>query len=682
MKVRRTVALMGSPNVGKSTVFNRLTGRHQHTGNWAGKTVEVARGRFDFEGVRYRLTDLPGTYSLLARSAEEEVACDYVLSERPDCVVVVCDAGDLPRHVRLLWQVLEVTDRVVVCVNLLDEAEKRGVRVDVEALADYFQVPVVGTCARGGRGLSRLRAAIAAVSDPGYTCRPRRAVYPAPIEAAIEALEEPAKAAVGDTAPVRFVCLRLLEENEAAARRLGLHRPALLAVRDEALARVREQGMDGVPLEERIAACLTLRAEEACFDRWQPGEAATRPGRLDRWLTGKVTGPISLLLLFCLLFWLTVSGANLPSQWLSEGLSALLSWVSDGLGALHAPAWMRGLLIDGVGSVVCFVVAVMLPPMAIFFPLFTLLEDWGLLPRFAFDLDAAFARAHTCGNQALTMCMGLGCNAVGVTGCRIIDSPRERRIAAVTAGFIPCNGKFPTLLTLLSLFFIGTGCGFLNSLWQAAGLTAAVALGVLCALLCSRFLSATLLKGTPSSFALELPPYRRPQIGKVLVRSLLDRTLHVLARAVTVAAPAGAIIWLLANSTVDDRSLLSIGTEWLDPAGRLLGMDGVILAAFILGFPANEIVLPLMVMAYTAGTTLPDVSPAHLGPLLAAHGWSPVTALCVLFFSLLHFPCSTTCLTVRKETGSTLWALVSAALPTVCGVALCLITTTAARLFS
>ena len=688
--VCRTVALTGSPNVGKSTVFNRLTGRHQHTGNWAGKTVEVARGRFDYEGCRYELVDLPGTYSLLPRSAEEEVACDFLLTRRPDCTVVVCDAGDLPRHIRLVWQVLEVCDRVVVCVNLLDEAEKRGIRVDTAALSDYFHVPVVGASARGGRGLSDLRAAIARVCDPRCACRPRQVRYPAPLEAVLSELSAAVAPVAEDVLPVRFTCLRLLEGDEPTLTHLEavggvpLQTPTVLAARDNALVCLRRQGLDGVPLEDRVAACLTLRAEEACFDTVTATGTARSPAgkRLDRLLTGKVTGPLCLLLLLSFLFWLTVSAANRPSAWLSEQIATLHARLTDLFVAWQVPDFVRGLLLDGVYSVVGFVVSVMLPPMAIFFPLFTLLEDFGLLPRFAFDLDSAFAKAHTCGKQALTMCMGLGCNAVGVTGCRIIDSPRERRIAAVTAGFIPCNGKFPTLLTLLSLFFIGTGGGVAASLWQAAGLTGAVALGVAFALLCSRLLSGTLLKGTPSSFVLELPPYRRPQIGKVLVRSLLDRTLHVLGRAVTVAAPAGAVIWCLANITVGGQSLLAIGAAWLDPLGRLLGMDGVILAAFLLGFPANEIVLPLIVMAYTAGGTLPDISLTTLAPLLTAHGWTPVTALCVLLFSLLHFPCSTTCLTVRKETGSTFWAVLSAALPTVCGVVLCLLTATLARVFT
>ena len=346
-----------------------------------------------------------------------------------------------------------------------------------------------------------------------------------------------------------------------------------------------------------------------------------------------------------------------------------------------APGWLTALLLDGVYRVTTWVVSVMLPPMAIFFPLFTLLEDLGYLPRVAFVMDHAFQRARACGKQALTMCMSLGCNACGVTGCRIIDSPRERLIAILTSSLVPCNGKFPTLIALITLFFVGGRGGVLASLEGAALLMGTLVLGVAGTLGCSRLLSATVLRGMPSSFALELPPFRRPQVGQVILRSVLDRTLFVLGRAVSVAAPAGAVIWLMANVTVGDATLLAHCTGFLDPFARLLGLDGVILMAFLLGWPANEIVLPVMLMAYLSTGTLVDTGDlAALGELLVQHGWTWLTAVCTMLFSLFHWPCSTTCLTVWKETGSVKWTLLAIALPTALGTALCLAVTTLARL--
>jgi len=360
----------------------------------------------------------------------------------------------------------------------------------------------------------------------------------------------------------------------------------------------------------------------------------------------------------------------------TAGGASLLSWCT---GFLDPFARLFGL--DGLYRVLSWVVAVMLPPMAIFFPLFTLLEDLGYLPRIAFVLDHAFQRAKACGKQALTMCMSLGCNACGVTGCRIIDSPRERMIAILTASLVPCNGKFPTLIALITMFFLGGRAGLLPSLEAAGILLLVLVLGVAGTLLCSRLLSATVLKGMPSSFALELPPYRRPRVGQVLVRSVLDRTLFVLGRAAAVAAPAGVLIWVMGNVTAGGASLLSWCTGFLDPFARLFGLDGVILMAFILGWPANEIVIPVMLMAYLSTGTLvefEDLTALHT--LLTAHGWTMLTAVCTMLFSLFHWPCSTTCLTVYKETKSLKWTVLSFALPTALGLVLCFVTATVARL--
>ena len=592
----RVVALAGNPNVGKSTVFNGLTGLRQHTGNWPGKTVASAQGRFVHDGVEYRLTDLPGIYSLTAKSPEEQVAWDYIAGGEADGVVVVCDATCLERNLILVLQVLELTGKTMVCVNLMDEARRLGIQVDLEGLSHRLGVPVVGISAGREEGLEELKGAMARLARP---------------------------------------------EGEGAEARRSPEERARLA--------------------ERYAA-QTVRSRRA--------DALRRQRRLDRVLTSRLTGIPLMLLLLGVILWLTVAGANLPSQWLSRGFgwlgSVLAGWLAG------APEWLSALLVDGVWRVTAWVVSVMLPPMAIFFPLFTLLEDLGYLPRVAFLMDHAFQKARACGKQALTMAMSLGCNACGVTGCRIIDSPRERLIATLTASLMPCNGKFPTLIALITIFFVGSRGGIAGSLLGAALLLGALLLGAAATLGCSRLLSATVLKGAPSSFTLELPPFRRPRVGQVVVRSLLDRTVFVLGRALAVAAPAGLAIWLLANVEAGSQSLLEWCTGFLDPFARLFGLDGVILMAFLLGWPANEIVIPVMLMAYlSAGTLVEYGDLAALGELLAGQGWTWLTAVCVILFSLFHWPCSTTCLTIRKETGSWKWTVLAAAIPTALGFGLC-----------
>ena len=599
------VALAGNPNVGKSTLFNALTGLRQHTGNWAGKTVATARGEYSYGGREYQLIDLPGTYSLAAHSQEEAVARDYIESGQADGVVVVCDATCLERNLILVLQVLELTGKVLVCVNLMDEAKRLGIEVDRPALSRRLGVTVVGTAGARQDGLDDLKEAIARL--------------------------------VGEDAPA---------------------------------AQPERPPGERVTLAERYAAQVV---------RSQAADRLRRQRRLDRLLTSKATGIPLMLLLLGAVVWLTVAGANLPSALLTELFARLGAVLEGWLSA--APEWLRGLLLDGVYRVTAWVVAVMLPPMAIFFPLFTLLEDLGYLPRVAFVMDHAFQKARTCGKQCLTMCMSLGCNACGVTGCRIIDSPRERLIAILTASLVPCNGKFPTLIALITIFFVGGRAGLLASLEGAALLLGTLALGAAGTLACSRLLSATVLRGAPSSFALELPPFRKPRVGQVIVRSLLDRTLFVLGRAVSVAAPAGALIWVMANVTVGDVSLLARCTGFLDPFARLFGLDGVILMAFLLGWPANEIVLPVMLMAYLAEGSLVEFEDlAALGALLTQHGWTWVTAVCAMLFSLFHWPCSTTCLTICKETGSVKWTALSVLLPTALGLGLCLCLTAAARL--
>lgn len=611
----RVVAVAGNPNVGKSTLFNNLTGMNQHTGNWPGKTVGSAQGYCKSEKYTYRLVDIPGTYSLIAHSPEEEVARDYICSGEADAVLVVCDATCLERNLNLALQIINLCQRVVVCVNLLDEAEKKGICINLEKLSKELGVPVVGTVAREKENLDGL----------------------------LKKLD---------------VCVEMpCRENQ-------------------------EEANTELSTEEQ-AAFFVKQAEEIAKKTvsFEQEEYYKRDRKLDRLLTSKRTGYPVMILLLAFVLWLTIAGANYPSLLLSAGLFQIQEELTKLFRFLGAPDWLHGVLVLGMYRVLAWVVSVMLPPMAIFFPLFTLLEDAGYLPRIAYNLDKPFQKCHACGKQGLSMCMGFGCNAAGVVGCRIIDSPREQMIAILTNNFVPCNGRFPTLIALITMFFIGTQ-GTIGASFVSAGLlTLLVLLGVGMTFCMSWLLSKTILKGMPSAFTLELPPYRRPQIGKVIVRSIFDRTLFVLRRAIAVAAPAGILIWILANVTVGDVSLLGHCTAFLDPFAHLLGMDGVILTAFILGFPANEIVMPIMIMAYMAQGSLMEMENlAAMKVLFVSQGWTWVTAVCVMIFSLMHWPCSTTLLSIKKETGSWKWTLLATVLPTGTGMLLCFLISGLAKL--
>lgn len=683
----RVIAIAGNPNVGKSTIFNALTGMRQHTGNWPGKTVATAQGYYCTDSAGYVLVDIPGTYSLLAHSAEEEAARDFLCFGGIDGAVVVCDATCLQRSLNLALQVMELCPRTVVCVNLCDEAKRRGIALDLEQLEQNLGVPVVGTSAHDKKTLKRLTAALDRLCSGECTVNPRRLHYIRPVENAISEVEPLLRERFGERLNPRWLALRLLEGDKSLAEKAGEYlgcglmcQPEVATVVERGRARLAAEDITLDILRDRIVSCITLNSEEAAdgaVDECAGCRAADR--RADKLLTGRVLGFPLMILLLLVIFWLTISGANYPSQLLSAGLT----WVGDRFAELMsgAPWWLKGILVDGAYRTLSWVVAVMLPPMAIFFPLFTLLEDSGYLPRIAYNLDKPFQKCHACGKQALTMAMGFGCNAAGIVGCRIIDSRRERLIAMLTNAFVPCNGKFPFILTLTSIFFVGAVGGFAGSVLSAGIVTALIVLGVLMTFAASRFLSATILRGEPSSFTLELPPYRKPQFGRVIVRSMLDRTLFVLGRAAAVAAPAGAVIWVLANVTVDGASLLSICTDFLDPFARLLGLDGVILMAFVLGLPANEIVIPIIIMTYMAQGSLAELDLPELAALLTANGWTWRTALCTMLFSLMHWPCSTSLLTVKKESGGWKWAAAAFLLPTCAGMLVCFIVAQTTGLF-
>lgn len=600
MQNEPVIALCGNPNVGKSTLFNALTGMKQHTGNWSGKTVSLARGICTRGGKRYGIVDLPGTYSLLAHSKEEEIASGFIADGNADAAVVVCDATCLVRSLTLAMQVSRLNARTVICINLMDEAERRGISIDTAKLEALSGLPCAAVSARSERGIDELFIKI---------------------NAALEAEPSPPPAFACDCPNAAF-CLS----------------------------------------ESICAKCVAVSKK-----------TDERRMKIDRILTGRYTGIPIMLMLLALVFYITLEGANYPSAWLSKLLLSLEPPLNSALLSLGLPQGAALALSAGAYRVLAWVVSVMLPPMAIFFPMFTFLEELGYLPRAAFNMDHYFSRSGSCGKQALTMLMGLGCNAAAIVGCRIIDSPRERLIAILTNAFVPCNGRFPALIAVISMFF--TYSAFASgALAGAVMLTALLIVSVAATLLCGRLLSRTLLKGEQSSFTLELPPFRMPRVGRLIVRSVVDRTLFVLGRAAAVAAPAGLLLYALSNISIGGQSILAAAVDFLDPFARVFGLDGAILIAFMLGFPANEIVLPIAIMAYTASGSLEEL-PAlcDMRALLIANGWSIKTAVCFVLFIVMHWPCSTTLLTIKKETGSLKWTILAFLLPTLFGLAACFI---------
>ena len=707
------VALAGNPNVGKSTVFNVLTGLRQHTGNWPGKTIARAEGAFAYNDTRVKIVDLPGTYSLQAGSADEEVARDFILFGRPDVTIVVVDSTRLERNLNLVLQVLDITDRVVVYLNLIDEARRHGIAVDAKRLERQLGVPVVSGIAREKVGIDDLLAAAYRVSTAEASTRPYRVEHLTDdVDETVAALAQVVKDGFPGVPNSRWVALRLLNADAAVVEavrtgelgQLGDSRDpgdrpvAPEAVRTHLLGSARRMRWQ-LPTDfhdtitERIYAAAQRIADETQM-RGLKKVGFDIDRTLDSLLTSRWLGFPLMLAVLSAVFWITIEGANVPSAMLASLLIDTAHPWLVGLGAaVRFPWWLSGFLFDGVYLATAWVVAVMLPPMAIFFPIFTLLEDFGYLPRVAFNLDSLFRSAGAHGKQALTMCMGFGCNAAGVVSTRVIDSPRERLIAIITNNFSLCNGRWPTQILIATIFIGALAPVRLAGVVSAAAVVGIAVLGIIMMFVTSWLLSRTVLRGEATSFSLELPPYRPPRILQTLYTSMIDRTLIVLGRAVLFAMPAGAVIWLISNINLGDVSLAEHAVSWLNPLGLFIGLNGVILLAYVVAIPANEIVIPTVLMLTVltanvssagagAGVMFELDSTDATGQILRAGGWTLLTGVNLMLFSLLHNPCSTTIYTIYKETRSAKWTTLATLLPVAMGVTVCFLVTQVWRLLT
>lgn len=651
------ILLLGNPNVGKSSIFNILTGENQHTGNWIGKTVETKLGKYNYQNNIYNIYDLPGTYSLNSTSVEEEVTKEAILFTNYDLIIVVIDSTAIRRNLNLLFQILEYNTNVILCLNLIDIANNQKIKIDIEKLKSILKIDVIATSSYKKIGIDTLKEYIS--KNVVKTTFPKFYIeYNQNLLDAIKYINEKYKI------DNNYIALKIIENDIKILKRFKIKENIIndgliLKKELEKAKTIDEQIIDGYKqLEDKIIKETVTKKNS---------NSQNKRRKVDKILTNKITGiPIMVLMLSIILF-ITIYLSNYPSTLLFNIFSNIEKYLINIFDFFKIPDFIKSPFIDGIYKTLSWVVSVMLPPMAIFFPLFSILEDLGYLPRVAFNLDGIFASCHSCGKQSLTMMMGIGCNAVGVTNARIIENKKQRLIAIVTNNLVPCNGRFPMIISLITMFLASSKKISVLYLLIFLFLSFIITLIV-------TYLMSLVLKEEETSFTLELPPFRKPQIIKTIIRSFKDKTLQVLKRAIIISIPAGLLIYVLANFKFLDSNLLSYFNDFLNPLGNIMGLDGIILTAFLLAFPANEIVIPIIIMTLLKNGVMTDIADLKtLKELLVNNGWTYKTAILTIIFSIFHFPCSTTMLTIYHETKSKLWTAISFILPTLIGVLLCII---------
>ena len=561
------ILLCGNPNVGKSSIYNKLTSSHEHTGNWTGKTVDIAKSKI--KNTVYNLIDLPGIYSLSSLSDEEIIAKDILINTNYKKIIYVMDSSNIERNMNLLLQILEINKNVILCLNMIDEIDKKGIEIDVDLLSDILGIDIVCTSVNKNIGFDKLISLLdnSRISNFNYLYN---------------------------------------YDNENRINKLS----------------------------NEISSRVVKRNKKK------------KVSLFDKLLTNKISSVILMLMMLFVIFFITLVLANYPSNL----LSALFNKIELLLN-------IKSSLITCIYRVVTFIISVMFPPLVIFFFLFSCLEESGLLPRIAFNLDIVCNKCNCHGKQVLSICSGFGCNACAVVGTRIIDSKRDRLLAILTNSFIPCNGRFPFLITIISIFMSD------NYLIAATYLVLFISFSIFLSFIVTYLLSKTILKGYPGFFVLELPDYRRINIKKVFVNSFIYKSLSILKKTIIVSILAGIIIWTLNNIFINDISLYIRLIHFIDPLSRLLGLDGVILSSFILGLPANEIVMPLIMMGYMNSNNIIDISDINvIKNILLVNGWNIKIAICSILFCLIHYPCGTTLLTIKSEVGFK-WMVFSIIIP-------------------